>query len=504
MRRALIAVWLLAAGGAALAQQGSSQTSTPVNAHPTTTQPVDDPNGPRVTRLTVYPAAPPEPALKYRLLPVYGDLTDGNGALLYYQALGIVERAAADDPNLLKPVGDWVGLPADGLPLSELRKVLANDDVRSALRYAGYASRCAYCEWSFTLGRPGEGISGRLPNLSTVRTLGRLLALQAIVAVGDGDIDGAVHALTTAYALARDIGSAPVVVCGLMGVSCAAVCKSALEELMQSPRGLNLYWALATLPQPLIDMHRAWEGESSTLESTVPLVAERRRRALTPAEWNKLLTDLTYTGREQSDADERAVAAMTAVLSFPAGRDYLTSHGYSEEQVAAMLPAQVIVTYWCDEYHHWLDEELKWYGLPYWQALPGMVRLNGEFDEAMKSVGAVSRALLPALERAAFLGKRLERDVSLLCAIEALRAYVAVHNKLPNTLVEVTEWPIPLDPLYGKPFAYRIAPVWTDYVPYELPIGSVILESLAPPRHEPRDGVRYEVTFLRSPPTQGR
>ena len=43
-----------------------------------------------------------------------------------------------------------------------------------------------------------------------------------------------------------------------------------LEDLIQAPAAPNLYWALANLPRPFLDLAPAMEGEKHVLEKEFP------------------------------------------------------------------------------------------------------------------------------------------------------------------------------------------------------------------------------------------
>src|SRR5262249_14868715 len=65
----------------------------------------------------------------------------------------------------------------------------------------------------------------------------------------------------------------------------------------------------------------------------------------------------------------------------------------------------------------------------------------------------LASALLPALQRVLASPARFDRKLAALRCVEAVRLYAAEHDgKLPATLAELTETPIPLDPWTGKPF----------------------------------------------------
>jgi hypothetical protein len=52
---------------------------------------------------------------------------------------------------------------------------------------------------------------------------------------------------------------------------------------------------------------------------------------------------------------------------------------------------------------------------------------------------------------------RIDRRIAALRCVEALRLHAAAHDgKLPASLADVKEVPIPADPMTGKSFAYKV------------------------------------------------
>ena len=66
--------------------------------------------------------------------------------------------------------------------------------------------------------------------------------------------------------------------------------------------------------------------------------------------------------------------------------------------------------------------------------------------------------MLPAVLKVHTTTTRLDRRIAALRCIEAIRLYAAAHNgKLPSSLEDVTEVPIPTDPMTGKAFQYKVS-----------------------------------------------
>jgi len=86
--------------------------------------------------------------------------------------------------------------------------------------------------------------------------------------------------------------------------------------------------------------------------------------------------------------------------------------------------------------------------------------------------------------RITLLMSRLDRHVTALQCIEALRLYAAAHDgKFPKELISITEVPVPNDPVMQKPFVYHR----TGY--------NAVLEAPAPKGATERDAIRYELNL---------
>jgi hypothetical protein len=78
----------------------------------------------------------------------------------------------------------------------------------------------------------------------------------------------------------------------------------------------------------------------------------------------------------------------------------------------------------------------------------------------------------------------LERNLAALRVIEALRIYAAAHDsKLPESLSDVHEVPIPSDPGTGQPFEYL------------LDEGTATLVSHGPAESKLNNDLRYRVSI---------
>ena len=97
---------------------------------------------------------------------------------------------------------------------------------------------------------------------------------------------------------------------------------------------------------------------------------------------------------------------------------------------------------------------LKWWHLPYWQAQEGIEAACRDLESAKKrEIMPIASVILPTASAPLFAFVRTDRQLAALRCIEALRLYAAAHDgKLPATLDDIKEVPIPLNPMTGKPF----------------------------------------------------
>jgi hypothetical protein len=172
----------------------------------------------------------------------------------------LYEKAIQSIPkNLNDQLYDWRGGPLNALPQAEVQAVL--EQAKTSLDLIRQATRCKGCNWpSF---KPGT-----MPaNLSEYRTLSVLLNVQIRLAIAQRQYDKAIQTMGTGLAMAKQVGEAPTVVQGLVGVAMAALVLQRVEDIAQAQGSPNLYAALQELPRPLVDVNKPISSERKTLES---------------------------------------------------------------------------------------------------------------------------------------------------------------------------------------------------------------------------------------------
>ncbi len=446
----------------------------------------------QVVRLKASPAPEPRAALTYLLLPPVLDQSPGNAAQLYYLANEVAPREKAGKWS--EKIEQWMETPPEKLPLKEVAKALG--EYSTALRQLELAARREYCHWDLPVRSERMGLV--LPELGRYRRLARVLAVKVRLSTAKGDFEQAIHDLQTGFAMSRHVGEGPTLIQPLVGTAISAIMVDRVEELMQAPGAPNLYWALTWLPRPLVDLRGPMQWEAAMVYLMLPPLRRLRdlkTAELTPAQWRAGTDDLVQSlhvlthryGKPESSAQTKLALTALAVHAYPRAKQYLRSLGRTDEQIAAMPVQQVVAVYHLETFDRLRDESFKWFHVPYWQARAGLQRAADALDRAKaRGEGLPFTAFLPALGRAYFLTAKLDRHVAALRCIEAVRMYAAGHDgKPPARLSDITAVPVPIDPVTGKPFAYKA-------------VGdTVTLEGRAPAPDRPKDDLRYELTLTK-------
>jgi hypothetical protein len=337
-----------------------------------------------------------------------------------------------------------------------------------------------------------------LPDVQSMRDFANLLAMRARFEIAAGDHDAALRSLQTGLAMARHIADAPTLIQTLVGLACGNIMLGELERWIEKPGAPNLYWALTNLPAPFIDLRKPMQGEKFFLEGMFPGVREamaHRKPTILPTDkLHKMLRDLGGMRYENGDQPLPELAnalglALYSAKTYPEAKKTLLGQGWKQKDVEALPVVQAALMTEVLNYDRTFDDVGKWVGLPYWQARPGMARADDRLRQ-LKSQGGVGHMLaillVPATQKVVFAGARTDRKIAALRCIEAVRLYAAEHDgKLPAKLADITDVPIPNDPVTGKEFEYRVED------------GKVFLSAPAPAGARPdgANSLKYEITI---------
>lgn len=459
------------------------------------------------TRLTLRPSAAGRGVVKYTLLPDLADQVPGNAATLYLMA-----REFWPDPQktseLLYPENhrfDYQETPVDQFPRKYGEALLAG--YATTLKYVDAAARRREANWDTGWGDPAlrAATGGPTRYLNELRHAANLVAFRTSFRISQGDWDAAADSLRSGFALARHSEASLVPALVASGFVQISVYRG-VEQWVGRGESPNLYWALTELPDPFIDLGAVAQTEAAESRQARPQLARAMRGELPAGQWPGVIREMVETlrarrGPQKADAATVEADVKKLVDSAQArARKVLAEEGMTDEQVRGMSAEQVVGAYLCREYAAARAEAWKGWALPYWQA-------ERQMASAWKAMApdrpplaenplvqaelvqfwdgrpdyATSQVLL-----ARFSLARADRYVSLMRTIEAIRDYAARHEgRLPERLEQITELPLPIDPVTGRPFAYEVNGE------------TAILEALAPAWRGFRSGLRYELRMAK-------
>ncbi|MFO0844263.1 MAG: hypothetical protein U0797_18015 [Gemmataceae bacterium] len=392
-------------------------------------------------RLSVQPMAAPKPIFRYRLLPEVRELSPGNPVQWYVRTFqerrnfffgkeAVAERARYRSA-----------------PLAELPKANLRDYGGTALREADYAARLDTPDWEVLQRVQAEGADLRLAELPPLRVLAEALQVRFRAEVADRRFDDAVRTAKTMLALARHLGECPVGAANQTGLAVAQMALDTMEEMAQQSGCPNLYWALADLPSPLVDLRKGFQGDAILAEAEWRGLRDDPMTETELEEVIRRLAGASGFAREQAGRPPRSVRAALRSRAgegeqVRAARARLVEAGASGAALGKLSAVQVILLDERRGQEARRDERLKLLVLPPGQAAGGPA---GLFED-----------LLPDVPGARRVQGRLEQRVALLRCVEALRLYAAAHDgKLPARLSDCGV-PLPADPFTGKPFRYEL------------------------------------------------
>lgn len=442
----------------------------------------DEQNNPDTTKnLKTYawaldPASEPTPALRFRLRTDIVETRPGNAAIHYFRAVVLERDLPRESREQLDRQAEWFERHGHELPLAEVKKWLEARQL--VLAEIAAAAHCETCDWGIRFQdlRGSDVIEIRLLEFQEMRQLARILKLKAQVEIAEKRFDDAIITLRMMHRLACDVGKAPSVIVSLISTAITAMTNEATGELIASPQAPNLYWALRSLPDPLIDRQAVARLDVNMIFQLFPFLKDADSVSRPTEDWRRLLTEAIYELRKMTDSGpnqnsgdtiNQLSATMLLVRSYPVAKRTLIENGFNQARVERMPVGQVVAIYARDCFLHISDEYLKWSSLPYHEGearLKGLeheLQRDGYLSPAPNAVASrdplgFNRMLMPTyLTGEAYIRQR--RMIALLATVEAIRLHLAAnHGRFPASLAEIKKVPVPIDPATMSPFSYRI------------------------------------------------
>jgi hypothetical protein len=428
-------------------------------------------------RLNVRPAAAPRPALRYRLLPELAEINPGNPVLHYMKSM-MERKKFFFDEEAFRDREKLLSMPLKELPVQELE-----DYGRYALAQADWAARLDHPDWQALLKLKSEGYSLLLPEVQQIRSLARALQVRFRAEIAQCRFDDAIRTAKTMFAMARHLGEHPTLIGNLVGMAVASMTTSHVEEMLEQPGCPNLFWALSSLPCPLVSMDRGTDGERAMLawvfrdlDASAPMNKDQIQKFI--VDKDKLL-EIGEGKPDKPGVRAWLDARIKDDTVVAAARRRLVDHGLSEDRLTRLPADQVILLDEKRELEVRVDDELKTVSFPLWQVEP-----RDPGVKVKKPPSLFAEALTPVVDSVRMAQGRIDQRLHLLRHIEALRLHAAEHGGVLPAQLSDMALPLPVDPVTGKPFRYEL-------------IGTTAHLRGTPPRAQakvPQFNIHYEIS----------
>jgi hypothetical protein len=414
--------------------------------------------------LQVQPAGEPSPALKYRLYPARWELKPGSALLHYARAQILYLQMPAEKRD---EWNEW--LADENSPTAdELAAAVASlQNVLNELHELAMSEDFAWDHRIRDLRGP-EVYMYMLPDVQETRAMLRLLQLKIKLQLKQRDFDGAISSFSDGFRLAEFVGQGETLIQKLVGISIANIMRDGIQEMISTPGCPNLYWALASIPQPLVNVSESLLWELHSIYHVLPMLA-----MLTEAEtahwsddeasrkWAQLVDDLAQL--DENESSVRVSLTIAAVTQVDVAKARLLAAGESADRLAKLPAMQIVLLDAAVELRTIGDNIGKGHLLPFSVAKPLLEQEEARFQDWVQknrttSVGAIiARLLFSVMLQAKQAETRMLMNHNRLMTLEAIRMHAAEHDgELPKSLDELSPVPAMPDPSSGKAFEYSI------------------------------------------------
>lgn len=463
-----------------------------------------------VYQMSVSPAAESRPAFKYRLTIPPHRTIPGNAATHYLRSFGegsLAYPTKAAEEKFGLEFYDWAGLetPLRQVPLEKLKEACQLFD-----GYVGShivrASQCRFCDWGLAEEELDgvEALGFLLPSVQNTRQISRVLVLRTRHAIAEGRFDDAIAEMRMNYQLGQNVANIKFLVCSLVGVAEVGMANGCMIDLISAKGSPNMYWALAELPRPIIDIRDSIRLEMSIGERLIPAFADVESATHSDPEWSRLYAEafsqfwrmplvLIGSGLDHELAKHpeflppkllaESTALGLALLEYPKAKRTLIEAGMDRQRAEQMPVGQLMLIASKNAYRQLANDLEKVAYVPFSKAGEFSRRSEAQlarWESSLNPGRLLAATLLPAMQQCRAAQMRVTRELNALQAIEAIRAHLAEHKRLPGTLAEL-RLPAPNNPSTDKTFVYRLE-------------GDTAILDLPTSDGHPSVAVRFEIT----------
>ena len=416
-----------------------------------------------IPTINARPAGEPIPSLKYRFwLPQY-KLKPASALLHFSRALVMWHGFSAEQRNKIQ---QWSFDEEEYRPTaSELAKAvdeLAN--VYAELDSLALAEDFTWDHRLRDLNGPGMYMY-LLPEVQQSRDLARLLRLRVRHHVQQGELDAAITALQAGFKLGAFVGQGETLVQQLVGIAIVGIMVDEVQHMISMPDCPNLYWALATLPRPVVDIRESVQFELGAIHRILPILREAETEQRNADYWNQAWAQLTndFASLGGLGNESKLAFAVLGVASAEPARERLINSGLDRSEVEAMPAMRAVLLDASREIRRVSDDLTKGSYLPHSYGRAIVTDANDQMGQWIQANrfqsggAAIAGLLFPAVQAAGSAGTRTQYFVNRLMTVEAIRMYAKRNDgKLPESLEQLTTPPALPNPFSNEPFEYKV------------------------------------------------
>ncbi|QEG23048.1 hypothetical protein [Mariniblastus fucicola] len=428
----------------------------------------------QIYKITVTPAKETVPAFKYRFTVPPHRTIPGNAITHYLRSLG--ERSLSSPwesvrKDTERKVNDWSSssTPSNEIPMDQLKSASAAFDsyVQNHMRRA---TLCRDVDWGIAVEdmKGPEIVEFLLPSVQATREMARALLLQNRLAIEEQRFDDAADRLRMTYQLGQNVNEMGFLVSSLVGVAEVGMANDGVLLFAAAKDSPNLYWALAELPTPIIDIRKSLQLDISMPMRMFPELMDIENTDFSADQWKKLLVKYTNDfgklqavmgGRSSAKTSQtKGISMAVALAGYSNAKQRMIERGYSEDKVEQMSVSQVILTDAALDIEYFIQMQERISYVPASKA----DQFHSDWEKLIRKqelklrLGAiVVTAMSPATAQVRKSAFRVQAQVNLLMAIESLRNHAAVHGKFPESLQDLA-LPVRANPLTERPFNYSL------------------------------------------------
>ena len=124
--------------------------------------------------------------------------------------------------------------------------------------------------------------------------IARVLRVKSRLEIAEGQFDEAFETITMGYRLGENMARSVLCSSTSVGNAIARMMNESVRDWIDAG-GPNLYWALAGLPNPLVDIRPALQQEMHPPAADVPVPAGSGERHAQPDQWRQIIGDSLQT-----------------------------------------------------------------------------------------------------------------------------------------------------------------------------------------------------------------